>query len=121
MNELNAIDEPRSTVRFNGVALEHHLSVLPPDTEPLTALAAVSLLLHVAPPEVAGRFNARFPDGGGGGVLPPSYDGGASFGPVPHELGDEPITPSMVAPLVSIEAGRNSLVDALPLMVCDWM
>src|SRR5438552_4816687 len=27
----------------------------------------------------------------------------------------------MVAPLVSIEAGRNSRVDGLPLMFCDWM
>src|SRR6184192_4023429 len=27
----------------------------------------------------------------------------------------------MVAPLVSIEAGRNSRVDGPPLMFCDWM
>src|SRR4051794_29386605 len=51
-------DEPRSTVRASGVALEHHLSLLPPDTEPLTALAAISLLLHGVEP-VAGRFSAR--------------------------------------------------------------
>src|SRR5438270_198465 len=65
------IDEPRSTCRNEGEADEQHLSLVPPDTEPLTALSAVSFALHVAPPEVAGRFSARFPDGGGGGGVPP--------------------------------------------------
>ena len=72
MNEVNAIDEPRSTVSVRGVPLEHHLSVSPPDTDPLTALAAVSFELHVALPEVAGRFNARLLLPGGGWVTPPS-------------------------------------------------
>src|SRR2546421_10942428 len=121
MNEVNAIDDPRSTVNVRGVPDDHHLSVLPPDTDPLTALSAVSLALQVVAPDVAGRFSARFPPPGGGGEPPESYDGGASFAPVPHALGDEPITSSMVAPLVSIEAGRNSFVDGLPLMFCDWM
>ena len=46
-------------MRFSGVALEHHLSLFPPDTDPLTALAGVSLLLHGVEP-VAGRLTARF-------------------------------------------------------------
>src|SRR5438067_842906 len=72
MNDVNAIDEPTATVSVRVVPLEHHLSVSPPNTDPLTALAAVSFELHVALPEVAGRFNARLLLPGGGWVTPPS-------------------------------------------------
>src|SRR5437764_56859 len=61
---LRCIDEPRSTWRNLVAALEQHLSLLPPETEPLTALAGVSLLLHGVEP-VAGLFSARLPEGGG--------------------------------------------------------
>src|SRR6266508_4435709 len=85
VNLLNATVEPRSTVSVLFPATcEHHLSLLPPDTEPLTAFSGPSLLLHGVEP-VAGRFNARlFPVGGG--VVPVSYDGGASFGLVPRDM-----------------------------------
>src|SRR2546421_736923 len=63
--------DPRSTWRnLVPVTSEHHLSPVPPDTEPLTALSGVSPLLHDVEP-VAGRFSARLPLGGGGGGVPP--------------------------------------------------
>src|SRR2546430_4211672 len=58
VKELIAIVEPRSTVRILGVALEHHLSLLPPETLPLNAFAGPSLALHGVDP-VAGLFSAR--------------------------------------------------------------
>ena len=64
---LSLMDEPRSTWRNLVAASEQNLSLLPPDTDPLTALSGVSVLLHGAEP-VAGRFSARLPPGGGGGV-----------------------------------------------------
>src|SRR5690349_23991917 len=65
VNEVIDCVEPRSTCRyFVPVTCVQNLSVLPPDTEPLTALAGVSLALQGAEP-VAGLFRARFSDGGG--------------------------------------------------------
>src|SRR2546421_4925484 len=121
MNEVNAIDDPRSTVNVRGVPDEHHLSVLPPDTDPLTALSAVSLALQVVAPDVAGRFSARFPPPGGGGEPPESYDGGASFAPVPHALADEPSVKSTVPPEVKMEPGIHVFVWPTPLTASDWM
>src|SRR5947208_2747970 len=100
--------EPRSTWRKADPSSEQNLSLVPPDTDPLTALSGVSLALQVGEP-VAGRFSARFPDGGGGGggggggVLPLSYDGGASPGPVPQLDGFGPSVKSTVPPVVNIE------------------
>src|SRR5215813_5007389 len=54
----SGVTAPRSTWRKSGEAPEHHLSLVPPDTLPLTALSGVSVLLHGVEP-VAGRFNAR--------------------------------------------------------------
>jgi hypothetical protein len=51
-------EEPKSTCRKRLAAVVQNLSVLPPLTLPLTALAGPSLVLHAALP-VAGRFNAR--------------------------------------------------------------
>src|SRR6266536_5272414 len=81
----SAVTAPRSTWRNSVAAPEHHLSLLPPDTLPLTALSGVSLLLHGVEP-VAGLFSARLSLGGGGGVLPLSKDGGASPAALPHEV-----------------------------------
>src|SRR5262245_35951567 len=50
-------DDPRSTCQNFVVPSEHHLSVVPPDTLPLTALAGPSLALHDES-AVAGLFNA---------------------------------------------------------------
>src|SRR5437764_1154915 len=86
VNDEIAVEEPRSTWRNRLAAPEHHLSLLPPDTLPLTAFAGPSLLLHGVEP-VAGLFSARLSDGGGGPPPGPSYDGGASFAPLPQELG----------------------------------
>src|SRR4051794_22265706 len=65
VNDEIAVDEPRSTWRNRLAAPEHHLSLLPPDTLPLTAFAGPSLLLHGVDP-LAGLFSARLSDGGGG-------------------------------------------------------
>src|SRR5207247_2212765 len=70
VNDVNGTDEPRSTCRNLVSAAEHHLSLLPPETLPLTAFSGPSLPLHGVEP-VAGRLRARFPPGGGGGGLPP--------------------------------------------------
>jgi hypothetical protein len=51
---------PKSTCRKRLAAVVQNLSVLPPLTLPLTALAGPSLVLHAALP-VAGLFNARLP------------------------------------------------------------
>src|SRR5436309_1553722 len=56
--------EPRSTWRSLVAASEQNLSLVPPDTLPLTALSGVSVLLHGADP-VAGLFSARLLPGGG--------------------------------------------------------
>src|SRR2546430_17027863 len=69
-----ATAEPRSICRNFVAAEEQNLSLLPPDTLPLTAFAGPSLLLQGAEP-VAGRFNARLPPGGGPAV---GWDGGGS-------------------------------------------
>src|SRR5690349_20234269 len=53
---------PRSTWRNLLLPREHHLSLLPPETEPLTALAGPSLPLHELS-AVAGLFSARFRPG----------------------------------------------------------
>ena len=66
---VSFFDEPRSTCRNAGESSEQNLSLVPPDTEPLTALSGVSVLLHGVDP-VAGRFSARFPPGGGWLPLP---------------------------------------------------
>src|SRR5438477_2230598 len=66
---LRCIDEPRSTCRNLVASVLQNLSLVPPDTEPLTALSGVSVLLHGVDP-VAGRFSARFPPGGGWLPLP---------------------------------------------------
>src|SRR5436305_1585443 len=113
--------EPRSTCRNLLASSEQNLSELPPDTEPLTALSGVSFALHDREP-VAGRFNARFPGGGGGGGwLPSSYDGGASSGPLPQELADEPSVKSTVPPLLNSDPGIQVLVWDTPLTDSDWM
>src|SRR2546423_11278497 len=39
VNDVIAADEPRSTWRNLVAASEHHLSLLPPDTEPLNAFS----------------------------------------------------------------------------------
>src|SRR5438270_384270 len=44
--EQRGVIAPRSTWRNSGEATEHHLSLLPPDTLPLTALSGVSVLAH---------------------------------------------------------------------------
>src|SRR5512142_524309 len=42
--------KPRSTCRYDAVAVEHHLSPRPPPVEPLTALAGPSVARHGAEP-----------------------------------------------------------------------
>lgn len=49
---------PRSTWRYLVLAVEHHLSLLPPETLPLTAFSGPSVAAHGADP-VAGQFSAR--------------------------------------------------------------
>ena len=66
--EWMVLVEPRSTWRNLVASSEHHLSLVPPVTLPLTALSGVSVLLHAVEP-VAGRFSARLLPGGG--VVPP--------------------------------------------------
>ena len=51
-------DDPRSTRSHFEDASEQNLSVVPPETLPLTAFAALSLALHTIDP-VAGRLSAR--------------------------------------------------------------
>src|SRR5215217_5594431 len=55
---LTVCAEPRSTCIHEGETSEQNLSVVPPETLPLTALAADSLLLH-AVELVVGLFSAR--------------------------------------------------------------
>ena len=55
---LTVCTEPRSTCSQDGEANEQNLSVVPPETLPLTALAGVSLLLQAVEP-VAGLLSAR--------------------------------------------------------------
>ena len=45
---------PRSTRRYLALAVEHHLSLLPPETLPLTAFSGPSVAAHGADP-VAGQ------------------------------------------------------------------
>src|SRR5919204_526558 len=59
MNCDSDCTEPRSTWRNLVAASEQNLSLVPPDTLPLTALSGVSLELHGAEP-VAGRLSAMF-------------------------------------------------------------
>ena len=63
VTDLTAVAAPRSTCRYFVAAVEQNLSLVPPETLPLTALAGPSLALQAADP-VAGRFSARFGDGG---------------------------------------------------------
>src|SRR5439155_16767291 len=66
VNLVIATRAPRSTVRILlPAAEEHHLSLLPPKTVPLTAFSGPSSALHGVEP-VAGLFKARFPFGGSG-------------------------------------------------------
>src|SRR5205807_4517252 len=58
---LRALLEPRLTSSdFAPASAEHHLSLLPPDTLPLTALDGPSLALQEACFDLAGLFSARF-------------------------------------------------------------
>src|SRR6266508_1942082 len=76
VNLVIATWAPRSTVRILlPPTAEHHLSLLPPKTLPLTAFSGPSSELHGVEP-VAGRFSARFPLGGTG------FGGGAGGGVV---------------------------------------
>src|SRR5688572_12034513 len=54
---------PRSTCRKSGAVVEQNLSVLPPETLPLTALAGPSLALQAVLP-LAALFRARFAPAG---------------------------------------------------------
>ena len=47
---LTGVAPPRSTCHHLVLPVEHHLSLVPPDTLPLTALAGPSLLLQAAEP-----------------------------------------------------------------------
>src|SRR5439155_17298865 len=61
---VSDMTEPRSTVSaFVPATSEHHLSLVPPDTLPLTAFSGPSLALHGVEP-VAGLFSATFVVGG---------------------------------------------------------
>src|SRR5688572_28789663 len=65
MNCVMAKLEPRSTCIHLVATLAHHLSVLPPETLPLTALFGPSLTLH-DPLAVAGLFRATLVGVNGG-------------------------------------------------------
>src|SRR5438067_8169396 len=106
MKECSDFVAPRSTWRNLVAVSEQNLSLSPPDTLPLTALAGVSFALHGAEP-VAGLFMARLFVGGGGVPGPgvASYAGGASFGPVPQLLAVAPSVKLTVPPLVNRDPG----------------
>src|SRR4051812_20898116 len=50
VNDWIAFVEPRSTCRNFVAAVEHHLSLLPPETLPLTAFSGPSVVAHAAEP-----------------------------------------------------------------------
>src|SRR3989440_5824069 len=102
--EWMVLVEPRSTWRNLVASSEHHLSLVPPVTLPLTALSGVSVLLHAVEP-VAGRFNARLLDGGGGGPPPASYSGRRAGVPVAHDGGGAPSRKSSAPPELAAGAG----------------
>jgi hypothetical protein len=113
---LTAAVAPRSTRHHLLAPVEHHLSPVPPETLPLTALAGPSPALQDES-AVAGLFRARFADAGGA----VSHDGGASAAAAPQDVAAVVArVRSTVPPALSRLSGSHGFVVVAPLSFALW-